>query len=51
MVGILNLTGQYTVDWGGQAAASLIGSMPKLFIFVFYQRFFLKGLTLGAVKG
>ena len=30
MVGILNLTGQYTVDWGGQAAASLIGSLPTL---------------------
>ena len=51
MVGILNLTGQYTVDWGGQAAASLIGSLPTLFIFVFFQRYFIKGLTLGAVKG
>ncbi len=51
MVGILNLTGQYTVDWGGQAAASLIGSLPTLFIFVFFQRYFITGLTLGAVKG
>ena len=51
MVGILNLTGQYTVDWGGQAAASLIGSVPTLFIFIFFQRYFIKGLTLGAVKG
>ena len=51
MVGILNLTGQYTVDWGGQAAASLIGSLPTLFIFVFFQRYFIRGLTLGAVKG
>ena len=51
MVGILNLTGQYTVDWGGQAAASLIGSLPTLFIFIFFQRYFIKGLTLGAVKG
>ncbi len=51
MVGILNLTGQYSVDWGGQAAASLIGSLPTLFIFVFFQRYFIKGLTLGAVKG
>ena len=43
MVGILNLTGQYTVDWGGQAAASLIGSLPTLFHIcilaaVFYSR-------------
>ena len=51
MVGILNLTGQYTVDWGGQAAASLIGSLPTLIIFVFFQRYFIRGLTLGAVKG
>ncbi len=51
MVGILNLTGQYTVDWGGQAAASLIGSLPTLFIFIFLQRYFIRGLTLGAVKG
>ena len=51
MVGILNLTGQYSVDWGGQAAASLIGSLPTLFIFIFFQRYFIKGLTLGAVKG
>ena len=51
MVGILNLTGQYQVDWGAQAAASLIGSLPTLFIFIFFQRYFIKGLTLGAVKG
>ena len=51
MVGILNLTGQYSVDWGGQAAASLIGSLPTLFIFIFFQRYFIRGLTLGAVKG
>ncbi len=51
MLGIVNLTGQYTVDWGGQAAASLIGSLPTLFIFIFFQRYFIKGLTLGAVKG
>ena len=51
MVGIMNLTGQYTVDWGGQAAASLVGSLPTLLIFIFFQRYFIRGLTLGAVKG
>ena len=51
MVGIMNLTGQYSVDWGGQAAASLIGSLPTLLIFIFFQRYFIRGLTLGAVKG
>ncbi len=51
MVGIMSLTGQYTVNWGGQAAASLVGTLPTLFIFIFFQRYFLRGLTLGAVKG
>ncbi len=51
MVGIVNLTGQYGVDWGGQAAGSIVGSLPTLFIFVFFQRYFIRGLTLGAVKG
>lgn len=51
MVGIVNLTGQYSVNYGGQAAASLIGSLPTLFIFIFFQRYFIRGLTLGAVKG
>ena len=51
MVGILNLTGQYTVDWGGQAAASLIGSLPTLFIFVFFQRFFIKRADAGRGEG
>lgn len=36
---------------GGEAAASWIGSLPTLFIFIFFQRYFIKGLTLGAVKG
>lgn len=51
MVGIVNLTGQYGRDWGGQAAGSIVGSLPTLFIFIFFQRYFIRGLTLGAVKG
>ncbi|UCH24862.1 MAG: carbohydrate ABC transporter permease [Trueperaceae bacterium] len=51
MVGILNLTGQYSVDWGGQAAASFVASLPTLVIFIFFQRYFIRGLTVGAVKG
>ena len=32
-------------------AARLALSLPTLFMFVFFQRYFIKGLTLGAVKG
>jgi ABC-type glycerol-3-phosphate transport system permease component len=51
MVGIVNLKGQYTVAWGVQGALSLIASLPTLLIFLFFQRFFIKGMTMGAVKG
>jgi len=30
---------------------SVIASIPTLFIFIFFQRYFIRGLTLGAVKG
>jgi len=51
MVGIVNLRGQYTVAWGVQGALSLVASLPTLVIFLFFQRYFIKGMTMGAVKG
>lgn len=51
MIGIVNLRGQYTVAWGVQGALSLIASLPTILIFLFFQRYFIKGMTTGAVKG
>ncbi len=51
MIGIVNLKGQYTVAWGVQGALSLVASLPTLVIFLFFQRYFIKGMTMGAVKG
>lgn len=51
MIGIVNLKGQYSVAWGVQGALSLVASMPTLLVFLFFQRFFIKGMTMGAVKG
>ena len=51
MIGIVNLRGQYTVAWGVQGALSLIASLPTVLIFLFFQRYFIKGMTMGAVKG
>ena len=51
MIGIVNLKGQYSVAWGVQGALSLIASVPTLIIFLFFQRYFIKGMTMGAVKG
>lgn len=51
MIGIVNLKGQYSVAWGVQGALSLVASLPTLLVFLFFQRYFIKGLTMGAVKG
>lgn len=37
--------------WGVMMAASLLTTLPLILIFLFFQRYFLSGLTLGAVKG
>ncbi|MEZ5666348.1 MAG: carbohydrate ABC transporter permease [Alphaproteobacteria bacterium] len=51
MVGLVALRGQYSVAWGVQGALSLIASLPTLAIFLFFQRYFIRGMTMGALKG
>jgi ABC-type glycerol-3-phosphate transport system permease component len=51
MVGLISLKGQYSVAYGVQGAMSVIASIPTLTIFIFFQRYFIRGMTLGAVKG
>ena len=51
MLGIAFLKGQYSVAWGIQGALSLVASLPTFLIFLFFQRYFIKGMTMGAVKG
>ena len=51
MLGIVSLKGQYSVAWGIQGALSLVASVPTLVVFLFFQRYFIKGMTMGAIKG
>lgn len=51
MVGLITMKGQYSVAYGAQGAMAIVASIPTLLIFVFFQRYFIRGLTLGAVKG
>jgi ABC-type glycerol-3-phosphate transport system permease component len=30
---------------------AIIASVPTLLVFIFFQRYFIRGLTLGSVKG
>jgi multiple sugar transport system permease protein len=49
-VGVTQLKGQYELAWGSQAAACLLATIPTLLIFIFMQRHFIRGLTMGAMK-
>ena len=42
---------RYSVAWGVQGALSPVASVPTLVMFLFFQRYFIAGMTMGAVKG
>lgn len=48
--GLATLRGQYVTDWPLITAGALIATLPTIFIFVFLQRYFIQGLTLGSGK-
>ncbi len=50
-IGVLDFIGERTTDWGGLMAASVLVCIPVLIIFLFLQRWFIAGLTRGAIKG
>jgi ABC-type glycerol-3-phosphate transport system permease component len=51
MFGLASLRGQYSVAYGTQSAMAVFASIPTLLIFIFFQKYFIRGLTLGSVKG
>lgn len=50
-IGINLLMGQHAYDWSQMMAMSFLGSVPILILFVFFQKYFIAGMSSGAVKG
>jgi multiple sugar transport system permease protein len=48
--GLATLQGQYVTDWPVIVAGALMGTLPTLLVFLFLQRYFIEGLTLGSTK-
>lgn len=49
-VGLPTLQGQWT-DYGLLMAGSTLAALPTIVVFLAFQRYFLQGITVGAVKG
>ncbi|MDR1732431.1 MAG: carbohydrate ABC transporter permease [Synergistaceae bacterium] len=50
-VAIFNFIAFATIDWGGLMAASVVITLPVLAITLITQKYVIRGLTSGAVKG
>lgn len=49
-VGLPTLQGQWT-DYGLLMAGATLAALPTVVIFILFQRYFLQGITVGAIKG
>lgn len=49
-VGLALFKGQYCTNWGAMMAGACFSILPIAFLFLIAQRFFIEGMTSGAVK-
>ena len=50
-VGIATMQGENSTDFGLLMAGSALASIPIIIVFLVFQKYFTKGITMGAVKG
>ena len=49
-IGIQLLMGQHSFKWNEMMAMSVLGCLPIMLLFLFFQRYFISGMSAGAVK-
>jgi ABC-type glycerol-3-phosphate transport system permease component len=49
--GLVNFMSADVFFWGPLMASTIISALPPVIMFLVFQRWVVKGLTLGAVKG
>ena len=50
-VGIASFSNLYTTDWPHQMAAAVVVMLPIVIVFMFAQKYFVKGITMTGIKG
>ena len=47
---VMTYLGEASTNWSAMISAFIVAAIPVTVIFVFLQRYFISGLTCGAVK-
>ena len=50
-LGIATMQGESSTDYGLLMAGAALASVPLIIVFLVFQKYFTKGITMGAVKG
>ncbi|MBZ0298584.1 MAG: carbohydrate ABC transporter permease [Anaerolineae bacterium] len=51
-VGLSRLSSQETgADWGGTMSGAALASIPMLIVFLFFQKYIVRGMTMSGLKG
>lgn len=50
-IGLASIKGAYDLQWGELLAGATLIAVPMMFVFAFITKYFIRGLTAGAVKG
>ena len=50
-VGVANLQGEFMTDWGIIFSGAALAALPMIVFFLLFQKYFLEGVRMGAVKG
>jgi multiple sugar transport system permease protein len=49
-VGLAAYIGQYSTPWNQIMSGAVMGTIPVVIMFMFFQRYLVSGLTAGSVK-
>jgi ABC-type glycerol-3-phosphate transport system permease component len=50
-LGIVNFMGEYRAEWNLLMAVSLLSILPTVAVFLFFQRYFVRGIAMTGMKG
>ncbi|MCC7164288.1 MAG: carbohydrate ABC transporter permease [Anaerolineae bacterium] len=50
-VGVANLQGEFMTDWGIIFSGAALAALPMIVFFLLFQKYFLEGVRMGALKG